>query len=1125
MTYDEAVRLLGREDSALVNALDRALGLGLLVITGFNPNSALPYFDAKNELIAKLHQLTREVKDRIQKSSRIEYEKLLTAAHTVIVITAFTEELSERLRALDSDGQWSRELRQWQPQLGEQDFPDRRDRLVEWASQSVIMPPGPTRPFDVVIDEITAVYNRLGNQARRYLSGLARWDKLSETMRSEIRWELSSNLTRSAFDRYLEHYVRLAAQVPEFLAWTLLNEHSATRWTMRRLVLGLTAEQSELRAEFQASLSRIEAKIDSDLAALGDLPALLAEMAERRGEGAEELRERVAECHRVHRRVLQKPLLAPRDLESVRFPTNERGYINPNYKVAVTRRSDEGRTLAQEEWWENQPVQSGLGGFLAAFLRTEQATQVPLLVLGDPGSGKSLLSKILAAQLPPDEFAVARVELRHVHSSHEVSDQIDLELQRQTNNRYKLEDLTDPHGRITRVVITDGLDELLQLSSHEGLGRYLERLAEFQEIEAELGRPVIAIATARTIVMDRVYIPAHTTVVKMVGFDEDQISSWIEAWNAENVDHFAERHLEPLDPQTMEEYAELARQPLLLALLALYDAEENGLRNAGDMSQPELYERVFRRYLERELEKHDLPARPAERDQLVEQRFRELSTIATGMLNRGRRFITRQEVDRDFETIGVRRNPASSVMTRADDAVGQFFFLYRAQARHHESTLYEGYEFIHSTFGEFLSARIIARQLVRAAEIMRLAPAWEEVESLRHARSLLIPYLCPRALISEEQVLLFLEDIVGELVDDREAAALAIASHVRALMKAGMVAADGFDLAERSHLERLATLSVNLAVMALHVAEAELPLTAFCTDVQDWQRLTALWKSHLADDDWSRVLNSFVLGGSGSSVPTLSHRIHRIRETDLGSYVTMPHLALMIEEGRLVGDLHLQGAAAVWGLLWSQLGNESLDAGSEWLVAQAFFRVNPHTWRGGLGRALEVLEKGDPGDNDLLDLIVTGPGVWEDDILTGVAEHVAMRSELAFKALPLLRLISELDKRGYAALARRLLARLPMSESLEDLDPPGIAALVILSRRHQLRGVWSPIFGRLLTDSSAAIEWLGIEDLMWVFRSGDLSGAEQTALAMHLRSDPRLRRALADVIELTELLDSAIPPE
>jgi hypothetical protein len=213
-------------------------------------------------------------------------------------------------------------------------------------------------------------------------------------------------------------------------------------------------------------------------------------------------------------------------------------------------------------------------------------------------------------------------------------------------------------------------------------------------------------------------------------------------WNAENADHFNDRKVKPLDLDTIGRHAELARQPLLLALLALYDAEDNGLRTAGDISQPELYERIFRRYLERELEKHDLPVRIAERNQLIEQRFRELSTIATGMLNRGRRFVTRHEVDHDLAATGVRRDPSSATPIRADYAVGQFFFLYRAQARHGESTFNEGYEFIHATFGEFLSARIIAYQLVRAAEVTRLAPAWERPASIRHARSLLIPYLC-----------------------------------------------------------------------------------------------------------------------------------------------------------------------------------------------------------------------------------------------------------------------------------------------------------------------------------------------------------------------------------------------
>jgi hypothetical protein len=174
---------------------------------------------------------------------------------------------------------------------------------------------------------------------------------------------------------------------------------------------------------------------------------------------------------------------------------------------------------------------------------------------------------------------------------------------------------------------------------------------------------------------------------------------------------------------TIERQQELARQPFLLALLALYDAEKNALRNAQNLSEAELYERIFHSYLKRELDKGDLPVRPDEREPLIEQRFRELSTIAIGMLNRGRRFITRQEVMADFNAAEVRRDPVEQgTSTGADDAVGQFFFLYRAQAQHGDAALEEGYEFIHATFGEFLAARIIARQLARAADVVRGAP-------------------------------------------------------------------------------------------------------------------------------------------------------------------------------------------------------------------------------------------------------------------------------------------------------------------------------------------------------------------------------------------------------------------
>ena len=45
-------------------------------------------------------------------------------------------------------------------------------------------------------------------------------------------------------------------------------------------------------------------------------------------------------------------------------------------------------------------MRDDFAGFLAAHLTTTQATEAPMLLLGQPGAGKSSLTRILAARLP-----------------------------------------------------------------------------------------------------------------------------------------------------------------------------------------------------------------------------------------------------------------------------------------------------------------------------------------------------------------------------------------------------------------------------------------------------------------------------------------------------------------------------------------------------------------------------------------------------------------------------------------------------------------------------------------------------------------------------------------------------
>ena len=93
------------------------------------------------------------------------------------------------------------------------------------------------------------------------------------------------------------------------------------------------------------------------------------------------------------------------------MPTLEEGYIDHRIRVAeVTSSSDPGR----ESWWIGAPVYEEARRFITQLLSSNTAVKAPLILLGHPGSGKSILTRILAGSLPPTDFLPVRIELRKV---------------------------------------------------------------------------------------------------------------------------------------------------------------------------------------------------------------------------------------------------------------------------------------------------------------------------------------------------------------------------------------------------------------------------------------------------------------------------------------------------------------------------------------------------------------------------------------------------------------------------------------------------------------------------------------------------------------------------------------
>ena len=122
-------------------------------------------------------------------------------------------------------------------------------------------------------------------------------------------------------------------------------------------------------------------------------------------------------------------------------------------------------------------------------LTAPQAVKAPLLVLGQPGSGKSALTRVLAARLPPESFLVVRVALREVPADADLQAQIENAVRSATGESLSWPDLARSAADALPVVLLDGFDELLQATGVSQTD-YLDKVEMFQDREAALGRPV-----------------------------------------------------------------------------------------------------------------------------------------------------------------------------------------------------------------------------------------------------------------------------------------------------------------------------------------------------------------------------------------------------------------------------------------------------------------------------------------------------------------------------------------------------------------------------------------------------------------------------------------------------------
>ncbi|MDG4797546.1 hypothetical protein [Micromonospora sp. WMMD1082] len=815
-----AREILSGPDDKWAKTLSTLLGIGVLAAgpVGLATGSgvviaAWGWVDQKNEVVDLLRKLVKVGLGRLGGRRSPERPTVLAATHTALVYGAFFAAIRETLGPVYD-----------QIDLRDEDKQRLTDRAAASMAQKQLshtlataQVPLPWAGCGYCANRdsfISSLYEELASLCIKFFQNFAVWDRAEVVSPVE---PLIDTLVKRAVRRYDAEYKLLAAEVREFEIWALLGEHAATQ-----AVVGQAAD----------SLVRLE--------------RLMVSLAGVVQQHAHQVRQVSADFNRA---ILNEPLVTAGisdDLPALKVPTVGNGYLSPPFRWTVI---DHDAQPADESWWaRTAPVDNDLDAFLAAYFSSPQSHERPLVVLGHPGSGKSMFTKVCAARLSSSNaFSAARIPLRQVPDPNApLYQQVAAVLGKATNGRVSWLELSDASADATRVLLIDGLDEFMQASGTSE-SNYLQNVVEFQRIEAVTAQPVAVVVTSRTLVADLARIPDGCLVIKLEDFRPEQVAAWLEIWEAVNP-QLRHSELAGIPPATsVLSYGDIARQPLLLLLLVLYGVP-NGLPPMEKDSTPaQIYGGILRRFIRRELSKPTDVAPTGSEETQVHAELWRLGIAAFGMFNRGKHYIEEQTLLEDLHALdpasrqrqNPRRGPSLSAARRV---LGKFFFIHASETD--EGSDGRSYEFLHATFSEYLIAYLTM------TELDELWNSRDRPSSQNWDDDRLYALLSHQTLNSGGSAVL---PFIEQLYSDPDSASRAgqilrlLLSEAENRWDSGRYGA--YCPSSGNYVERFAIYTANLMQLLLHVTNDPVVLASIFPKRHDWWvRLVRIWQGHLGID-------------------------------------------------------------------------------------------------------------------------------------------------------------------------------------------------------------------------------------------------------------------------------------
>ena len=572
---------------------------------------------------------------------------------------------------------------------------------------------------DKVEEYLLEMYKQMASAVYEFTDRLS-FQEFAEEKDILIYNKIMENLPENAVKRFHEQYLYFCSKFNEFYIFVQTEQEKEKR-----------IECDERYHAILSSAMNISDAIDTGFENMKEMMVSLP------GQIKEEKVMDIADCLiDTYCNSIEQPVIESKSKdEKLKYPLISEAFVPQNYKCL--RYTGEERLELTDTWKSIKP-QKDMTSFWAKYYLDPGSVENILLILGEPGIGKSLLTKMLCARMSSRAGVFIRIPLREHNMEEDIESIVCKQITLDGDSpepvmKFKWFAEEFPDNPIT--LVFDGYDEVLQATG--GVYRdLLNKIQRFQKSCYQYKRPVRIVVTSRETLIDKAHIPEGSLVMKLLEFDEGQKAGWIDIWNEYNHDILAREGLEDFHlPENNKDIEKLSGQPLLLLMLAIYDAnfelKTNSLtKQAGQgdtFDRTTLYNELIRRFVRRELRKEPRSGKigfsnvdSGEQEDMVDEEMKKLGIAALGMFEREKLSLTVDELDHDLEYMGAKTVPYKQLnkkmLKNAEMLFGSFFFIHQSQVKDEEGTKKATFEFLHKTFYEFLVADLVLFYLINAVK-------------------------------------------------------------------------------------------------------------------------------------------------------------------------------------------------------------------------------------------------------------------------------------------------------------------------------------------------------------------------------------------------------------------------